>query len=64
MTEDTFLECGVAAAYWLDNPVGDTLLHGRQEVTENVAPMIPGMLMDVRRLGQLSATGKNRDDDR
>ena len=55
MGEDLYHECGVAALYWLDKPVNKKPFDGREEITENVAALIPGMLLDMQTRGQLAA---------
>ncbi|MDP6054687.1 MAG: class II glutamine amidotransferase, partial [Candidatus Latescibacteria bacterium] len=55
MSEDLHHECGVVALYQLDEAVDDKPFNGREKVTENVAALVPGMLLDLQTRGQLAA---------
>jgi len=55
MSEDLHHECGIAALYWLDEPVNGWSLPGVERSTENVAALLPGMLLDLQNRGQLAA---------
>ena len=48
MSEDIGHECGVAALYWLRE-------NGDADDFENVAALMPGMLLDLQNRGQLAA---------
>lgn len=51
MSEDLRHECGVAALYWLHEAPGK----GRNGKPVDVAPMLPGMLLDLQNRGQLAS---------
>ena len=51
MLDDIYHECGVAALYWLGDPVQFL----DSSAKENVASLIPGMLLDLQNRGQLAA---------
>lgn len=55
MSEDLYHECGVVALYHLDEAVDDQPFNGREAVTDNVASLVPGMLLDLQTRGQLAA---------
>jgi len=55
MSEDIHHECGVAALYWMDKPVGRGGRVSRQVSGRDVTPLIPAMLLDVQNRGQLAA---------
>lgn len=55
MSDELHHECGVAALYWLDEPVGaggpvESLVHDG-----DVTPLMPAMLLDLQNRGQLAA---------
>ncbi len=55
MSEDLHHECGVAALYWLDKPVGrggsvSKLIQGK-----DVVSLLPTMLLNLQNRGQLAA---------
>ncbi|NKB72733.1 MAG: amidophosphoribosyltransferase [Candidatus Latescibacteria bacterium] len=54
MSEDIHHECGLAALYWLDEPTAGGKAKS-DTPAQNVAEMIPGMLMDLQTRGQLAA---------
>ena len=47
MLDDIYHECGVAALYWLGDPI-QSLDSGAKE---NVASLMPGMLLDLQNRG-------------
>ena len=49
MSEDLRHECGIAALYWLDEPVNG------ERPTDNVAALLPTMLLHLQNRGQLAA---------
>lgn len=55
MSEDLTHECGVAALYWLNEPVNGWSLPGIQEQSGNVAAILPTMLLNLQNRGQLAA---------
>ena len=55
MSEDIHHECGVAALYWMDKPVGKGGRVSRQVSNRDVTPLIPGMMLDIQNRGQLAA---------
>ena len=55
MSEDIRHECGVAALYWLDKPVGKDGPASALVTDMNTAPLIPPMLLDLQNRGQLAA---------
>lgn len=55
MSDELFHECGVAALYWLDQPVGPEGPASQQVTGGDVAPLMPGMLLDLQNRGQLAA---------
>jgi hypothetical protein len=54
MSEDIRHECGVAALYWLDKPVGKDGPASALVTDMNTAPLIPPMLLDLQNRGQLA----------
>ena len=55
MSEDIGHECGVAALYWLDRPMGQEGAASQMVRDGNVAPLMPRMLLDLQNRGQLAA---------
>ncbi len=57
MSEDIGHECGVAALYWLkeNGDAGDTASNHCDTGFENVAALMPSMLLDLQNRGQLAA---------
>jgi len=55
MSEDIHHECGVAALYWMDKPVGRGGRVSSQVDNRDVTPLIPAMLLDIQNRGQLAA---------
>lgn len=56
MSEDLRHECGVAALYWLDEaPKGTNGRVSRNGKPVDVAPLLPGMLLDLQNRGQLAS---------
>jgi amidophosphoribosyltransferase len=55
LSEELHHECGVAALYWLDKPVGKAGLASEAVIEGDVAGMIPNMLLDLQNRGQLAA---------
>lgn len=55
MGEDLHHECGVAALYWLDEPVNGWSLPGVEPGRDNVAVLLPTMLLHLQNRGQLAA---------
>ena len=55
MSEDLRHECGIAALYWLDEPVNGWSLPGAQAPDDNVVAMLPNMLLNLQNRGQLAA---------
>ena len=55
MSEDLHHECGVAALYWLDEPVNGWAFPGEKRGTDDVAPLLPPMLLDLQNRGQLAS---------
>ncbi len=55
MSEDIHHECGVAALYWMDKPVGKGGRVSGQVANQDVTPLIPAMLLDIQNRGQLAA---------
>jgi hypothetical protein len=56
MSEDLRHECGVAALYWLDEaPPGANGKVAKGGEVMDVAPMMPGMLLDLQNRGQLAS---------
>jgi amidophosphoribosyltransferase len=55
MSEDIHHECGVAALYWMDRPVGKGGRVSGQVSNQDVTPLIPAMLLDIQNRGQLAA---------
>ena len=55
MSEDIHHECGVAALYWMDKPVGRGGRVSKQVANRDVTPLIPAMLLDIQNRGQLAA---------
>ena len=55
MGEDLRHECGVAALYWLDKPVGQDGAASGLVRDGDVAPLMPRMLLDLQNRGQLAA---------
>ncbi len=54
MSEEIGHECGIAALYHLDEPVaGEPAPRGK--VPENVAALMPAVLLDMQNRGQLAA---------
>jgi len=65
MSEDIHHECGVAALYWMDKPVGRGGRVSKQVAGRDVTPLIPAILLDIQNRGQLAAgiTSYNPDRD-
>ena len=55
MSEDIRHECGVVALYWLDDPIGRGGPASQLVLKENVAALVPPMLLDLQNRGQLAA---------
>ena len=55
MSEDLHHECGVAALYRLDEPVNDLSLPGIETGADNVAALLPALLLHLQNRGQLAA---------
>lgn len=55
MSEDLRHECGVAALYWLDQPVNAKDKVPRMVTEENVLPLMTRLLLDLQNRGQLAA---------
>ena len=56
MSEDLRHECGVAALYWLDEaPLGANGKAIKGGEAMDVAPLMPGMLLDLQNRGQLAS---------
>ena len=55
MSEDIGHECGVAALYWLNEPIGRPGPATAMVQENNVASLIPSMLLDLQNRGQLAA---------
>ncbi|MFP4105326.1 MAG: amidophosphoribosyltransferase [Phycisphaerae bacterium] len=54
MSDELHHECGVAALYWLDEPVGEAP-GGAELCGGDVTPLMPSMLLDLQNRGQLAA---------
>ena len=55
MSEELHHECGVAALYRLDKPVGGSRRAGGPANGEDVTALMPSMLLDLQNRGQLAA---------
>ncbi|MFA6109497.1 MAG: amidophosphoribosyltransferase, partial [Candidatus Latescibacterota bacterium] len=55
MGEELHHECGVAALYWLDEPVNGWSIPGVDPGRANVAALLPAMLLHLQNRGQLAA---------
>jgi len=55
MSEDLRHECGVAALYWLDEPVNGWSMSGAETQSNNVVELLPNMLLNLQNRGQLAA---------
>ena len=55
MSDELHHECGVAALYWLDKPMGRAGPVSRLAAEGNVTPLMPAMLLDLQNRGQLAA---------
>ncbi|MCK5114307.1 MAG: class II glutamine amidotransferase, partial [Phycisphaerae bacterium] len=55
MSEDLHHECGVAALYWLDKPVGRGGPASKLTSDGDVTKLIPTMLLNLQNRGQLAA---------
>ena len=55
MSEDLNHECGVAALYWLDEPVNGWSLPGAEQAPIDAAQLLPAMLLHLQNRGQLAA---------
>jgi len=55
LSEDLHHECGVAALYWLAEPVSKPGPASRSVRGGNVSPLMPGILLDLQNRGQLAA---------
>ena len=55
MGDELHHECGVAALYWLDEPMGRDGPAAKAVVDGDVAAMIPPILLDLQNRGQLAA---------
>lgn len=55
MSDELNHECGIAALYWLDEPQGPSGPAETAVVDGDVAPLMPGMLLDLQNRGQLAA---------
>jgi amidophosphoribosyltransferase len=55
LSEDLYHECGVAAAYWLDEPAANDGPASDAVVDGNVGAFMPNMLLDLQNRGQLAA---------
>jgi len=55
VSEDLHHECGLAALYWLNKPAAPAGPASRAVADGDVAPLMPGMLLDVQNRGQLAA---------
>lgn len=55
MSENLQHECGVAALYWLDQPVNTGERVSRMVTEENVLPLMTRLLLDLQNRGQLAA---------
>ena len=53
MSEDIRHECGVAALYWLQSP--EEQENKKDGEFENVAALMPSMLLDLQNRGQLAS---------
>ncbi len=55
MSEDLHDECGVAALYWLDKPVGRGGPASQGVRGGDVTPLMPSILLDLQNRGQLAS---------
>lgn len=55
MSEDLHHECGVAALYWLDKPLGRNGPAGKSAKSGDVTPLMPSILLDLQNRGQLAS---------
>ena len=55
MSEELHHECGVAALYWLDKPLGKGGRASESVINGDVAGLVPTMLLDLQNRGQLAA---------
>ncbi|MDY6914313.1 MAG: amidophosphoribosyltransferase [Planctomycetota bacterium] len=55
MSDELHHECGIVALYWLGRSAGKSGLASRAVHDENVAALMPRMLLDVQNRGQLAA---------
>ncbi|MFA6135370.1 MAG: amidophosphoribosyltransferase [Phycisphaerae bacterium] len=55
MSDELHHECGVAALYWLDEPTSKGGPASESVSGEDVASLIPSMLLDLQNRGQLAA---------
>ncbi len=55
MSEDLHHECGVAALYWLEQPVNGWSLPGVEDGRRSVSALLPAMLLHLQNRGQLAA---------
>ncbi len=55
MSEDLRHECGIAALYWLDEPMNNLSVPGDAAHNANVATILPAMLLNLQNRGQLAA---------
>ncbi len=55
MSNELHHECGIAAAYWLNEPVGRGGNASKLVVNDDVTPLMPTMLLNLQNRGQLAA---------
>ncbi len=55
MSDELHHECGVAALYWLNEPVGPSGPAEAMVTGGNVGPLMPSVLQDIQNRGQLAA---------
>lgn len=55
MSDELHHECGVAALYWLDKPMGPGGAASDSVVDGDVGALVPSMLLDIQNRGQLAA---------
>jgi amidophosphoribosyltransferase len=55
MSEDLRHECGIAALYWLDEPVNGWSFPGEEPRLDNIVELLSSMLLHLQNRGQLAA---------